>query len=460
MTNVIRLPPRGVLPPAVLWVETTRGGTPITSYRNSIAVLQAMKVVLKYDTFHEKAYIDFDETQLEEIKSIRGLINNDTLDILRRYISKTFPYDPGDKPLYDAMAGLSKENSYNPVLDMINAAQASRDETKNMLDTWAVTHMNCEDTELNRVLGRKFLLAAIQRVRDPGCKFDAITVFEGDEGWNKSTALQTLAGKDNFSDQSIIGADDKVVQEKLVGVWFHENAELSGMKRADVEQVKSFASRSVDRARPAWGRVTVWRPRSSVECGTTNSDKYLQSQTGNRRFWPMKVMVPIIVDKMVQDRLQLIGEAAAAEASGESIQLDEKYWVMVGEAQEERRIEDNWEDVLADIPETLEVPNHLFLPRDLEVRFRIDNDGNQTTETRYDRWGIQIIHTEESTGLQKVKTNHLTTYVLGIPMSHQNQTFLGNRVGVIMKRLGWHRNSSKKVTIGGRLENGYWRQKP
>ena len=59
------------------------------------------------------------------------------------------------------------------------------------------------------------------------------------------------------------------------------------MKKAEVETVKAFASRQVDRARPAYGHFLKKQPRHSIEVGTTNSDEYLQSQTGNRRFWPM-----------------------------------------------------------------------------------------------------------------------------------------------------------------------------
>ncbi len=80
-----------------------------------------------------------------------------------------------------------------------------------------------------------------------------------------------LASDENFSDQSILAASDKEVQEQLDGVWMHENADLAGMKRADVEQVKAFASRQVDRARPAYGRDREDRPRRSIEWGTTTT---------------------------------------------------------------------------------------------------------------------------------------------------------------------------------------------
>lgn len=113
----------------------------------------------------------------------------------------------------------------------------------------------------------------------PGCKFDQIIVHEGPEGKNKSTSIRVLAGDENFSDQSIIGADSKEVQEQLDGIWMHENADLAGMRKVEVEKVKTFARRQVDRARPAYGRVREDRPRRSIEWGSTNEDTYMLSQT-------------------------------------------------------------------------------------------------------------------------------------------------------------------------------------
>ena len=91
------------------------------------------------------------------------------------------------------------------------------------------------------------------------------------------------------------------------------------------------------------------QPRHSIEVGTTNSSEYLQSQTGNRRFWPMEVLASIDIEKLAADRLQLIGEAAKYHSAGESVVLDEAYG-RAGIEQEERRTKDPWEDFLEHMP--------------------------------------------------------------------------------------------------------------
>lgn len=177
-------------------------------------------------------------------------------------------------------------------------------------------------------------------------------MLEGPEGKNKSTGIRTLAGDDSFPDQSILGARDKEVQEQLSGVWMHESADLTGLKKAEVRYVKAFASRQVDRARPAYGRLRENKPRRSINWATTDDEEYLKSETGNRRFWPLAVG-NVDLEALRRDRLQLLGEAATYEAEGESLVLDKSLWADAATEQEKRRSKHPWEDILADIPETV-----------------------------------------------------------------------------------------------------------
>ena len=162
---------------------------------------------------------------------------------------------------------------------------------------WLTTYLGAKNTELNRAVGRIALIAQVRRARSPGCKFDQIIVLESPEGKDKSTALLTLAGgPENFSDQTILGQGDRDQQEALRGVWLYEIADLSNIRKAEVEDVKAFASRTHDRARPAYGRFRVDLPRRGVIWATTNNSEYLKSQTGNRRFWPIEVAVTKPID--------------------------------------------------------------------------------------------------------------------------------------------------------------------
>ena len=272
----------------LIWRERKKGDLPVASLHNARVAITRLGIECRYDMFHEKILVGHSGGQAwHDVRQLVGELSNLAETRLRQMVSERFGFDPTAAHVHDAVITLALEHCFDPVLDMLSLAQANWDKVAR-LDTWVVKYLGCKDTKLNRAIGRKVLIAAARRARTPGCKFDNITVLEGPEGLLKSTVIRNLAGDENFSDQSALGARDKEVQELLAGVWMHENADLAGMKKADVEHVKAFASRQVDRARPAYGRVTERRPRRSIEWGTTNNSEYLQSQTGNRRSWPLR----------------------------------------------------------------------------------------------------------------------------------------------------------------------------
>ena len=271
------------------WREVRANGSPIASYYNVQLGIKAMGIDARHDLFRDVTIIGFKGDEIvHEVTQLIGELTNATLLRLRHLFSERYCFDPEDKNVLDAVKTLAYENCFDPILDMLTEAEGKWDGVKR-LDTWVVDYFGCEGTELNCAIGRKVLIAAVHRARVPGCKFDNIVVLESPEGKNKSTAICVLAGDEFFSDQSILGARDKEVQEQLTGKWMHESADLTGMRRADVEHVKAFASRQVDRARPAYGRVVENVKRRSILWATTNDSEYLQSQTGNRRFWPLAV---------------------------------------------------------------------------------------------------------------------------------------------------------------------------
>jgi predicted P-loop ATPase len=353
-----------------------------------------------------------------EVQFILGDVTDNGIIRLRQIMSDRFGFDLGDKSTRDAIVSLALEHCFDPVRDMLDKAEAEWDGVER-LDEMAVTYFNCGNTPFNRSAIRKMMIAAVRRARKPGCKFDTIVVLESKEGWNKSLAFSTLAGDNNFSDVSILGHNAREVQEQLSEVWIHENADLAGMRKAEVEHVKAFASRQVDIARAAYGHFVLKQQRHSIEVGTTNSREYLQSLTGNRRFWPLAVSKSIDIESLKRDRLQLLGEAAKCESAGETITLDEAMWPAAAEEQEKRRTKDPWEDILDDIP------SHM----------------GETVE-----------------GEQRVASTELLTFTLGIDIDRQEVRH-SMRLADVMRLKGWERTSNK-MTIKGKQVRGYFRLAP
>ncbi len=414
------------------WRDLNFDGSPKTTMHNARLAITALGIECSYDTFHSRMLFGYHGGDRQhELQSFLGEVSDDGIISLRRVVSDTFAFDPRDEATRDGVKSLALEHSFDPVCDMLKEAEGHWDGVER-LDRMAHDHLNCDDVPLHRAMVRKWMIAAVRRARRPGCKFDNILVLESDEGWNKSSALQVLAGEGNFSDESILGRGGREVQEHLAVCWIHESADLHGMRRADVEHIKAFASRQVDRARPAYGRYLKEQPRHSVEGGTTNDDVYLQSQTGNRRFWPMTVRRMIDLDRLTAERLQLWGEAAAYETAGESVVLDKSLWPDAGEVQEERRIKDPWEDILADIPSSLSI---------------YDQSGRDTP--------ITIVHRRG--GIELVATASLLEHVLRIPRAQQDRAHT-MRLAAVMKLLGWRRGErGNKLTVNGKQVRGYFR---
>ena len=188
----------------------------------------------------------------------------------------------GTELFSDTLQWVADQRRAHPVLRYLDALTW---DLKPRLDTWLADYVGAEDTDHSRLVGRKWLIAAVRRVRQPGTKFDNMLVLEGPENLGKSMVFEKLASSDWFTDNLRMGDDAKVVIENTAGKWIVEIAEMEGMSRRDVETTKSFVSRQVDCARAAYGRFANEVPRQFVLGATTNDAQYLISRTGNRRFW-------------------------------------------------------------------------------------------------------------------------------------------------------------------------------
>jgi predicted P-loop ATPase len=415
------------LPDPFRWRGIHKDGSPVASMHNAMVAITMAGVECAHDLFHNKILIEY-RGESVELQRVQGEITDGAIIALRKVLGDRFLTDFGDKAVRDAVVCLAGQHQFDPVRDMLDQAQAAWDGVAR-LDTMVSEYANCADTPLNRAIMRKTMIAAVRRARRPGCKFDSITVLESEEGWNKSTFWRVLAGDENFSDESILGKSGKEIQEHLSAIWIHESADLAGMRKAEVESVKAFASRQVDIARPAYGYFVKKQPRHAINVGTTNSSEYLQSQTGNRRFWPLKVLKPIDIEKLERDRLQLWGEAAKREADGESINLPQELWGKAADEQEKRRVKDPWEEILASIPKIVEEETGKY----------------ETAKTH------KIIY--RLGDKEFVAAADVLTLVLKIPTDRQDRHH-SMRLADAMKHLGWER---ERAVVDGVQRRGFAR---
>jgi predicted P-loop ATPase len=417
------------------------GVDPKPTMRNAVIAVDALGVRCSLDLFKNRVAIQY-QGQAADVQTLIGEVTDHRLGALRSIVDKRWGIDLGAVNVHDAVMEIARDHAHDPVLDYLTECEGKWD-GQSRLDAWMIDHLGAEDTPLNRAIGRTALVASVRRARVPGAKYDLIAVLEGPEGYGKSSLVAILYGREFFSDQHILGLEDRQVQEQVEGIWGYECADLTGMNRADVEKVKAFASRTHDRARRAWGRVREEVARRCVFWGTTNDDHYLLSQTGNRRFLPVLVTRRIDLDALRAVRDQLWGEAARAEQETRGdINIPSSLWPAAAEAQEQRRIKDPWEDVA------------LACPRFVTVR---DADGRQQ---------IRIIHfapsAPDSSGAdgdkptERVQSSVVLEHVFRVPVGQQNQ-FHYKRLATVMELAGWQRTKVGTLRVGSGKVRGYWR---
>jgi hypothetical protein len=208
---------------------------------------------------------------------------------LLAYVQKSWAHNFKKATVEECLLLEGRDNEVHPIRDYLAGLKW---DGKKRLDIWLTMTFGCPQDSYHTAVASKVLIAAVRRVRQPGCKYDELVVLEGD----------------------------------LRGKWCVELAEIEHIIRAEVETVKAFLSRATDHYRPPYGRATTDVPRQSVLIGTTNATEYLRDATGNRRIWPVKCLSKLPdgadLDWLRDNRDQLWAEAAQREANAETIWLD------------------------------------------------------------------------------------------------------------------------------------------
>jgi len=236
---------------------------------------------------------------------------------------------------------VARECMFHPVINYLTSLKWDR---KPRLDTWTTQYLGVEDSRYVRATSSRFLISAVARVLEPGCKADCAPILEGDEGILKSTALRTLYSPWFSDDVADLGSKDSQMQ--IRGFWCVELPELDSISRADVSRIKAFMSRQTDNFRPPYGHRPLEQKRQNVFAGTTNGNEYLRDETGGRRWWPWpctKIDIPALADT----RDQLWAEARARYDQGKPWWLETKELNGVAaEQQAARLLQDPWQGTI------------------------------------------------------------------------------------------------------------------
>lgn len=303
------------------------------------------KDVIRYDKFkdelmkHKAAPWGGENTTWQDIDTTRA----------KCWLSDKFGCSYPTNSLEEIFSVIGHDNSYNSLQTEIESYEW---DGVPRLDNWLCTFLGAKDTEYHREIGKKFLISAIARAMDPGCKVDHVLVLEGKTSARKSSLIEILAGPRNYCD-SDIDLNSTFSPAQLVGVWMYELPELVLYKAFSNEKSKAFLSRKFDDYSPKNIRRKIHQLRTNVFVSTTNQNVYLKDPTGDRRSWPCRVADKIDLDLISKYRDQLIAEALNCYRLYKNGYEEHKWWLddevedVARKEQEKRYMSDSWEEAIS-----------------------------------------------------------------------------------------------------------------
>jgi len=106
------------------------------------------------------------------------------------------------------------ETRFHPIRKMID--DVVWDGTPRM-ETSLIDYLGAEDSAYSRFLSKMLFVAAVARVYEPGCKYDNMVIFVGDQGCGKSTFCERMALDPEYFTDSVRGIGTKEGIEQLSG---------------------------------------------------------------------------------------------------------------------------------------------------------------------------------------------------------------------------------------------------
>lgn len=260
------------------------------------------------------------------------------VSILTDWVARKYGVEFAAAKMRMALDKVSYDRRFHPVRDYLDGLPAWDGTVR--VDRLLIDYLMADDTLYVREATRKAMMAAVARVYVPGIKFDSMLVLVGPQGAGKSGLFTSLAG-DWFTDSLKLDMmnDVKRAGEQLQGKWLVEIGEMSGIKKAEIESVKSFLSRRVESYRDAFGHYRTDKPRQCIIVGSTNQEEgFLRDVTGNRRFWPVTIRKPprVLTWDMPRDTIdQIWAEAKILWETDGNLQLSREAEIMAEDAQRE-----------------------------------------------------------------------------------------------------------------------------
>lgn len=273
--------------------------------------------VLQYDVFAQRVHAVNPPIPLDA-EGPGGLSNAD-IGRIRNWFQLALGGRLGKDDAFDSIVEVASSNGYHPVREYLLGLSLGGTSILNGL----AQRIFGAQSEIENEMLRKFLIAAVRRIFQPGVKHDTILILKGKQGHKKSSFARALFGR-WLAEDAFVDLKSKDALQGIQGWWGIEMAEVDKQIRLDQSVSKAFFSRTVDNFRPPYGKITISYPRSCVFLGTTNEDELLRDATGSRRYHIIEVLQQVDTAWVEANREAIWAAAVTLANAGEPHWFDDE----------------------------------------------------------------------------------------------------------------------------------------
>lgn len=311
-----------------------QGNIKNNSLRNIGLILEQDPILFGTFKYNEFTYSIDVAKKIPKLFIQKGQLDDRYNPIILRYIEDSYDTTFPEKLLNMAITVEAMRNSYNPVKDYMEQCYQEWDHTERIKGLLP-TYLGVEAGAVTELQTKLFLVGAVKKVYEPGCKFDWVLDLAGGQGAGKTTFLKKIAHgwyTDQFTDFK-----DKDSYSNMLRALIVNDDEMTATNNSDFENLKKFISAEELEYRPPYGRNTIRRPRGFVIARTTNEIAYLRDKTGERRFLPNLVDKSKVKKSAVTD----LDGTTVAQVWGEAVNLYREGFSFMLTDEQQKLIEEN-----------------------------------------------------------------------------------------------------------------------
>ena len=195
---------------------------------------------------------------------------------------------------------IADRNRYNPIHEMLEAHE--NDDAGNLDVLAAILGI---ENGFDIVLVKKWLIQCValayNDLKNP-VSAEGVLVLQGEQGCGKTTFFRRMALRAEwFTEGAVIDVKNKDSIISALSTWICELGEIDCTLQREQSALKAFITRPLDRIRFPYAAAESELARATSLCGTVNPDKFLNDNTGARRYWVVPVKKIAVRDFLAMD---------------------------------------------------------------------------------------------------------------------------------------------------------------